>query len=163
MIVVSGLIYFFDSKIIFFKQKRVGENGKIFLILKFRSMPIKTKNIQSSKIKNVKISTIGSIIRRTNIDELPQFLNILKNEMSIVGPRPCLQSERKLIAYRKKNKSYYCKPGITGLAQINSYNGMSYIKKANFDGLYAKKITLFTDLKIIFKTFLYLLKPPPIY
>lgn len=163
MIFISILIYLFDSKIIFFKQKRIGKNGKIFLMYKFRSMPVKTKNIPSHRIKKVQISRIGSIIRRTNIDELPQFFNILQNKMSIVGPRPCIQLDNRLIAYRKKNKSFYCKPGLTGLAQVNSYNGMSLKKKAFFDGLYTKKITLWSDLKIIFKTFIYLFKPPPIY
>ena len=161
--IIIILIYFFDSGPIFFRHERVGNNGKNFLLLKFRSMPVGTKNLSSDKIEKVKISWIGKIIRRTNIDELPQLFNILKNEMSIVGPRPCATYQNKLIKYRRKNLSFFCKPGLTGLAQVNSYNAMSIQKKAYFDGLYKKNISLGGDLKIIFQTFLYLLKPPPIY
>jgi len=161
--IIIILIYFFDSGPIFFRHERVGNKGKKFLMLKFRSMPVGTKNLSSDKIGEVRVSWVGNIIRRTNIDELPQLFNILKNEMSIVGPRPCAPYQKKLIKYRRKNLSFYCKPGLTGLAQVNSYNDMSIQKKANFDALYKKNISLGTDLKIIFKTFSYLFKPPPIY
>ena len=162
-IIVAILILIFDSRPIFFKQKRIGIKGKVFYILKFRSMPVGTKNLPSDKIGKIQLGWVGYFIRRTNIDELPQLINILKNEMSIVGPRPSTLFQKKLIKLRKKNKSFFLKPGLTGLAQINSYDGMSVYKKANFDGKYVNQISLYVDVKIIFKTFFYLLKKPPIY
>lgn len=162
-IVVSILIFFFDKGPIFFYQTRIGKMGKKFTMIKFRSMPINTKNLPSDEIGKIKISKIGSFIRRTNIDELPQIFNILFNDMSFVGPRPPTLKQKKLIDYRKKNGSINCKPGLTGLAQISSYDGMSVEVKAKFDGLYFSEISFANDLKIIFKTFIYLFKPPPVY
>lgn len=137
--------------------------GNEFTIIKFRSMPINTVELPSNEIGKIKISKIGSFIRRTNIDELPQIFNILLNDMSFVGPRPPTLKQKKLIQYRIKNGSINCKPGLTGFAQISSYDGMSIQEKAKFDGMYLKKISFVTDLKIIIKTFFYLFKPPPIY
>lgn len=160
---VAVTIYFFDSGPVFFKQERIGKKGKKFLIFKFRSMPVQTKNLPSDQIGTVQLTSLGMFIRKSNLDELPQFFNILRNEMSIVGPRPCMTTQKKLIELRRKNSSWFCKPGLTGLAQVMSFDGMSIEKKAELDKIYAKKISLWNDLKIIFKTFLYLLKTPPTY
>jgi O-antigen biosynthesis protein WbqP len=163
LILISLVILFFDNTKIIFSQKRLGIKKKVFIIYKFRSLPINTKNLPSTKIKKIKIKFIGSVIRRTNLDELPQLYNVVKGDMSIVGPRPCLPNQKKLIELRDKKNIFNCKPGLTGLAQVSSYDGMSIYKKVSYDSVYVKKISLLKDLCIIFKTFLYLLKRPPIY
>ena len=162
-LLISILIILFDKGPIFFTQSRVGKNNKNFLFIKFRSLPIDTPNISSDKLGGIKISIIGKFIRRTSIDELPQLINILKGEMSFVGPRPALYSQKELIIARNNNGSIKCRPGLTGLAQINSYNNMSYQKKAKFDAIYFREISFLNDLLIISKTFNYLLSPPPVY
>ena len=162
-ILTAFLIKLFDSGPILFKQKRIGRNGAEFLFYKFRSMPVGTKNIPSDIINKVEITWVGKFIRRLNIDELPQLINILKGEMSIVGPRPSLPSQTDLNYLRKKNNSFKCIPGLTGLAQVNSFDGMTVNEKAKLDGEYYKKKSVIFDIKIILKTFLYVLKPPPKY
>ena len=163
LVLISLSILIFDKGPIFFAQKRVGRRNQTFKFIKFRSLPVETKNISSDKLSDIKISKIGKIIRRTNADELPQLINIIRGEMSIVGPRPCLPSQKKLISLRIKNKSINCRPGLTGLAQINSYDNMSIEKKAFFDCEYSNNISILLDISIILKTFFYLLSPPPKY
>ncbi len=162
-LIVIIAIFLFDKGPIFFTQKRIGKNGNPFLFFKFRSLPVGTINTPSSKLNKVKISIIGKIIRRTNIDELPQLLNILKGDMSIVGPRPSLPSQKKLNLLRSKGKSFFCRPGLTGLAQVSSFDNMSFKEKAILDEEYAEKTSLKLDIFIILKTFKYLLSPPPKY
>lgn len=146
-----------------FRQKRVGHKGRLFQVIKFRSLPVNTKNLPSVQASEIVPTRVGRVIRRTNIDELPQLINILNGEMSIVGPRPALPSQEQLLAMRKENGALNCKPGLTGLAQVKSYDGMAESEKAKLDGDYASNITFSRDLKIILKTFLYLTKRPPVY
>ncbi len=163
LLLVVVLIKLFDPGPVIFRQKRVGRNGACFTFLKFRSMPVNTGDIPSDQVGTVKIGPIGKFIRRTNIDELPQLFNILKGDMSIVGPRPPLEKQAELISLRRQNGALSCRPGLTGLAQVRSYDGMLVTQKATFDGEYAHSISLWNDVKIILQTFLYLLKPPPVY
>ncbi len=163
LVAVAILIAICDTGPIFFIQQRVGRYGNNFDFYKFRSMPIDTGNIASDKIGEVKLTWIGKFIRRTNIDELPQLLNIFKGDMSVVGPRPPIKNQSELIELRKKNGSIVCAPGLTGLAQIRSFDGMSAEEKAKFDAIYARNITFIGDLKIVFSTIVYLFKPPPVY
>jgi O-antigen biosynthesis protein WbqP len=163
MIIVAVLIKIIDPGPIIFKQSRVGKNGKSFSFFKFRSMPVNTGDLASDEVGQVKLTWVGKMIRRTNIDELPQLLNIIKGDMSIVGPRPPLSSQEELLEIRKKNNSLYTRPGLTGLAQVNSFDGMTVPQKADFDGEYIKDITFLNDVKIILNTVLYLFKPPPVY
>lgn len=163
MICVAVAILVGDPGPIIFRQLRVGKDGKDFVFMKFRSMPVNTGDIPSAELSAVTISAVGKFIRRTNLDELPQLFNILFGEMSIVGPRPSLPSQRDLIDVRLSNNALSCRPGLTGLAQVNSYNGMPLEKKASWDGVYASKITLWGDFSIILKTFSYLMRPPPVY
>lgn len=162
-IVVALLIKLFDSGPIIFCQKRVGFKGKSFVLYKFRSMPVSTGDVPSHQLGSVRITWVGKWIRRTNIDELPQLLNILKGDMSIVGPRPPIPFQTELIERRRQNGALFCRPGLTGLAQISSFDGMSASEKAACDGEYAKSVSLRADLLIIIKTFAYLFKRPPIY
>ncbi len=163
IILIALLIIIFDPGPVIFKQKRIGRNGAIFWFYKFRSMPVNTEDIPSDKLGAVWLSPIGKFIRRTNIDELPQLYNILKGDMSIVGPRPPIPSQIELVEARRKSGALSCRPGLTGLAQINSFDGMTIIQKAELDGRYAASQCLTGDLKIILGTFSYLLKPPPVY
>jgi O-antigen biosynthesis protein WbqP len=164
LMVVTGIfIKIFDPGPVFFRQIRVGSNGRLFSFYKFRSMPVDTGDIPSDQVGKVELTWVGSLIRRTNIDELPQLFNILIGDMSIVGPRPSLPTQHELIGYRKENGALTCRPGLTGLAQISSFDGMKVIEKANLDGKYARSISFSNDISIILKTFGYLLKPPPVY
>ena len=163
MLLTSTLIFLEDGRPVVFRQRRVGANGVSFVLFKFRSMPVETASISSEKAGNLKITRVGGIIRRTNIDEIPQLFNILRGDMSIVGPRPALPSQDGLVEIRKTNGSSRLRPGLTGLAQINSYDGMTPSAKAEYDGRYVSQITLLGDLGIILRTFGYLLSRPPVY
>lgn len=162
-IVIGTIIFLQDFGQPIFKQMRVGKGGKEFMFYKFRSMPLKTPNVESHQKDKLKITPFGKFIRRTNLDELPQFLNVLKGDMSFIGPRPPIPSQEKLIDLRRKNKSLDLKPGLTGWAQVNSYDNMPEDVKANFDGEYADRISFKMDLLILFKTVIYFTKKPPTY
>lgn len=146
-----------------FRQQRVGAGGRSFTFYKLRSMPVDTGDIPSDQLAAIHVSAVGRFIRRTNFDELPQLFNILKGDMSFVGPRPPIPLQAELIALRRENGALACRPGLTGLAQVNSYDGMSVGQKAGFDGDYAQRITFLGDFGIVLRTFGYLLKPPPKY
>ena len=126
-------------------------------------MPLNTSNIPSDEISELNLNWLSNFIRRTNIDELPQFYNILKGDMSVVGPRPALPSQKELIDFRQKNGVMLFRPGLTGLAQISAYDGMQNNIKVEYDVKYVRSITFISDIFIILKTLIYLLKPPPIY
>ncbi|MCC2606138.1 sugar transferase [Planctobacterium marinum] len=162
-IITAILIKLFDPGPLIFSQMRVGRDAKEFRFFKFRSMPVNTGDIPSDKIGKVKLTWIGKLIRRTNIDELPQLYNILIGDMSIVGPRPPIPAQKDLVEARKLNGSIGLRPGLTGLAQVNSFDGMTVSQKAEFDGIYTKNFGFLQDLKIILNTILYLFKPPPTY
>ena len=163
LIIVVCLILLYDPGPVLFSHKRVGRNGFLFRFYKFRSMPVDTPKVPSDCLGDVQLTFIGKFIRRTNIDELPQLFNILKGDMSIVGPRPPLPDQVELISLRRKNGSLDLRPGLTGLAQIRSFSGMNYSQKAFFDGQYANSYGLMLDLRIIIETVAYLFKPPPVY
>jgi O-antigen biosynthesis protein WbqP len=126
-------------------------------------MPVNTANVSSEQVHLIKITLFGKFIRRTNIDELPQLINILKGDMSLIGPRPSLPNQTALIEIRSQNGTYDCRPGLTGLAQVNSYDYMPVEEKASWDGVYAGDITFMNDVKIVLKTLVYLTKKPPVY
>jgi len=161
--VTAAAIRLEDKGPALFRQQRVGSGGVEFTMLKFRSMPVETPSLPSDVIGTARITRTGRVIRRLNVDELPQLLNIIRGEMSIVGPRPALATQTEVIAERTRNDALTLRPGLTGLAQVNSFDGMSPIEKALFDGEYAERITLAGDIRIALKTFGYLLKPPPTY
>ncbi|HTM98851.1 MAG TPA: sugar transferase [Pedobacter sp.] len=163
LLICSIIIFLQDFGPVIFKHKRVGRDGEEFWFYKFRSMPVNTPNVQSSETSKLKITAFGKFIRRTSIDELPQLFNIIKGDMSIIGPRPPIPTQYGLIALRKENGALKCRPGLTGLAQVNSYDFMPEEAKASFDGVYAAKISFISDLKILLQTFLYLTKKPPTY
>lgn len=163
MLLLALLIKLFDPGPVIFKQQRIGKDGATFNFYKFRSMPVNTGDLPSDKVGKVQLTWIGRLIRRTNLDELPQLFNVLKGDMSIVGPRPPIPSQTELTERRRDNGALRCRPGLTGLAQISSFDGMSVAQKAEFDGKYAEHVSFTSDIVIILRTFTYLLKPPPVY
>lgn len=126
-------------------------------------MPLNTANVPSSEVSKIKVTPFGKFIRRSNLDELPQLFNILKGDMSIIGARPGLPTQVALVAMRREENVYSARPGLTGLAQVNSYDNMPESEKAAWDGKYVSDITFVKDFRIILKTFVYLTKKPPTY
>jgi len=160
---ISLAILIEDGPPVIFKQRRIGRHGNQFIIYKFRSMAKNVGDIPSAEAKNVYITRVGRVIRRLSLDELPQLINVIKGDMSIVGPRAALPSQVRLCQLRKELGVTSLRPGLTGLAQVNSYDGMPENEKAKWDAIYASNLAFVTDLNIILKTFLYILKPPPVY
>jgi lipopolysaccharide/colanic/teichoic acid biosynthesis glycosyltransferase len=152
-----------DGGRVIFRQRRVGRGGRIFTLLKFRSMPENVGDVPSAVAGRLEITRVGRFIRRTNLDELPQLVNILRGDMSVVGPRPALPSQQRLVDLRTATGAVACAPGLTGLAQIRAYTGMSEDEKAACDAEYASDITLWRDALIIARTVSYLFRPPPVY
>ncbi|MBU5331129.1 sugar transferase [Anaerocolumna aminovalerica] len=146
----------FDSKgPVLFKQKRVGIRKKYFYILKFRTMRIDTpKDTPTHLLENPEqwITKVGKFLRKTSLDELPQIINILKGDMSIIGPRPALWNQYDLIKEREKYGANDVPVGLTGWAQINGRDELEIEVKAMLDGEYAEKIGFLMDLKCFFKT-----------
>ncbi|WP_455540010.1 sugar transferase [Terrisporobacter sp.] len=146
---------------IIFKQKRYGKNKTPFYIYKFRTMSLEApKNVSTNEFSNSKqyITKTGNILRRTSIDELPQLFNVLVGEMSLIGPRPVILKEKNLIIAREKYGANDIKPGLTGWAQVNGRDKLSVEEKAKLDGYYVENMSIFMDLKCIFKTIKYVLK-----
>ena len=141
-----------------FVQKRVGRNLKYFLLIKFRTMPIKTRSAGTHLTKDVKLTSFGYFLRQTKLDEIPQLLNVLLGDMSLVGPRPCLLNQRKLISARKKKGLFKVRPGITGLAQISGINMKTPIFLAKTDLIMIRKMSLFNYFYYIIRTILTLIK-----
>jgi O-antigen biosynthesis protein WbqP len=151
-----------DSKgPILFKQKRVGRHKKHFNILKFRTMKIDTpKDTPTHMLENPEqyITRMGKFLRKTSLDELPQIINILKGDMSIIGPRPALWNQFDLIEERDKYDVHKLYPGITGYAQIKGRDTLPISDKAALDGEYVKKISLWLDIRIFIGTFISVFK-----
>ena len=146
-----------DSKgPIIFKQIRIGKNSKPFYIYKFRSMKTDAPNLSTEEFINASDFTtkVGKFIRKTSIDELPQLVNILKGDMSIVGPRPVIEREVRLLEIRKECNVDSILPGITGLAQINGRDNIDDYEKVKYDFEYLSKRNLVLDIKIIINTVL---------
>ena len=163
-----------DDGPIFFTQKRIGENGKMFRLYKFRTMVVDADKILMEKLKTDKefkekylsyrkvenddrITKIGKVLRKTSLDEFPQFVNVLKGEMSLVGPRPYLHREK------KDMEGYYdyiikCKPGITGLWQVSGRSQNTFKERLKLDIEYYNNRGLWYDIKLVFKTVLSVFK-----
>ncbi|MEV5029131.1 sugar transferase [Paenibacillus sp. LPE1-1-1.1] len=157
LIVVSVLIKMDSKGPVFFKQKRIGKNKRHFYILKFRTMRIGTpKDTPTHMLQdpNAFITKLGQFLRKSSLDELPQIINILKGEMSIIGPRPALWNQYDLIAERDKYGANDILPGLTGWAQINGRDELPIEVKAKLDGEYVDKIGLWMDVKCFFGTIL---------
>lgn len=146
---------------VFFKQKRVGIHKKIFYIHKFRTMRIDTpKDMPTHMLENPEryITKVGAFLRKTSLDELPQFFDVLVGNMSVIGPRPALWNQDDLIAERDKYGANDVMPGVTGWAQINGRDELEIALKAKFDGEYVAKLNFIFDVKCFFGTIISVLK-----
>ncbi len=138
---------------VIYKQKRIGINNEVFVMYKFRSM-LNTKNKNGELLPDsIRLTKLGKILRKTSLDELPQFFNVLIGNMSIIGPRPCILKDA-IFFDKYSKKRLLVKPGITGLAQVSGRNGLDWGQKIEKDLEYIKNISFFLDLKILFKTVL---------
>lgn len=141
----------------FFFQLRPGKNGRIFKIVKFKTMNDK-KDANGQLLSDAqRLTAVGSFVRKTSLDEIPQLLNVLKGDMSLVGPRPLLTHYLHLYT-DFQNRRHEVKPGITGWAQVNGRNAISWDKKFEYDVWYVKHICFILDLKILLSTILKVLK-----
>lgn len=135
----------------FFIQKRPGKNGKIFSIVKFKTMNDKKDNSGQLLSDAERLTAVGSFVRKTSLDEIPQLLNVIKGDMSLIGPRPLLTHYLHL--YNDfQNRRHEVKPGITGWAQVNGRNAISWDKKFEYDVWYVDNISFGLDCKILLKT-----------
>ena len=168
-IIIALLVKLSSRGPIFFLQKRIGKNKKSFNCIKFRTMHPEAEDIlenliinnealrkefeETHKLKNdPRITNIGKFLRKTSLDEIPQFLNVIKMEMSIVGPRPIVKKE--ILKYGKSYKKVISiKPGITGLWQVSGRNNLSYKRRVILDCLYVDNMSPIIDLRIIIRTF----------
>ncbi len=157
MISVAVLIYLWDGKPILFVQERPGYKEKIFKIYKFRTMTNERDKNGNLLPDEKRLKGIGKIIRSLSLDELPQLFNVLKGDMSFVGPRPLLVEYLPLYNERQR-KRHDVKPGITGLAQVMGRNALSWKEKFEYDVYYVENLSFWLDLKIILLTIWKVLK-----
>ena len=160
MIIVALIIKIDDPGPAIFKQKRVGKDKKLFWLYKFRSMKVSTPDIPTHLLDNPDqyMIKVGKFIRKTSIDELPQLFNILKGDMSVIGPRPALWNQDDLIAERDKYHANDVRPGLTGWAQINGRDELEIPVKAKLDGEYIEKLSFSFDVKCFIGTIASVLK-----
>lgn len=166
LVLVVALLVMLDGHSPFYAQQRVGKDGRVFSMLKLRSMVPNADRILSDYLRtnqearaewnrtqklrdDPRITLIGRVIRKTSLDELPQFWNVFRGDMSVVGPRPMMPSQRDLYP----GQAYYAlKPGITGFWQIGDRNETSFAARARYDADYYKRVSLVTDVTVIAKT-----------
>ena len=156
VMVTIGLFFANDGKPFFF-QLRPGKNGKIFKIIKFKTMTDKKDENGNLLPDADRLTKIGSFVRKTSLDEIPQLLNVIKGDMSLVGPRPLLPQYLELYNdfQRRRNE---VKPGITGWAQVNGRNSISWEKKFEYDVWYVDNVSFLLDIKILILTVLKVVK-----
>lgn len=156
LIILSLFVFFSMGNPIFFKQERIGKNNKPFIMYKFRTMrePKKGENRLLSDADRV--TKVGAFLRKTSLDELPEIINVIKGEMSLVGPRPLLDLHLELFS-EEQLKRHDVKPGMTGLAQVMGRQSLSFTQRTDLDVKYVENLSLWLDIKIIVKTVLVVL------
>lgn len=151
ILIIAGIINMGGNP--FFTQERPGKDGKIFKLVKFKSMNNRRDENGELLPDELRLTAYGKFIRNTSLDELPELINILKGDMAIVGPRPLLV--RYLTRYNATQaRRHEVRPGLTGLAQVNGRNAISWEKKFKYDVEYVDNVSLFLDIKIMLKTVL---------
>jgi undecaprenyl phosphate N,N'-diacetylbacillosamine 1-phosphate transferase len=154
--VISLLLYVYNGSV-FFYQERPGKNEKPFKIIKFKSMSDK-RDAEGKLLPDIqRITKVGAFIRKTSMDELPQLFNVLRGDMSLVGPRPLLFKYIPLYQ-NEQRKRHDVRPGITGWAQVNGRNSIRWTEKFKFDVYYVENISFLFDIKILWMTFLKVVK-----
>ena len=152
VLLLLTLIGFFDTGSPVFRQVRVGRNKKPFTLVKFRTMKLNTASVASHLASSSSITPFGHFLRRTKLDELPQLWNVLKGEMSLVGPRPGLFNQEELTAARDEHGVYEVRPGITGLSQINEIDMSTPDLLAETDARMIAEMSVYNYFKYIFQT-----------
>ncbi|MFM2112361.1 MAG: hypothetical protein RLZZ271_1021 [Pseudomonadota bacterium] len=145
-------IGYWDTRSPLFLQQRVGQNKRLFTLVKFRTMRPGTLSVATHLADASAVTRFGQFMRATKLDELPQLWNVLKGEMSLVGPRPCLPSQDELIAERDRHRVFEARPGITGLAQVNEIDMSTPLLLAQTDARMIENLNLATYWKYIFMT-----------
>ena len=154
ILVVLYIWGLFDTGSPLFSQQRVGRNQKPFLLIKFRTMRLETETLPTHLVNVSVVTPMGSILRTSKLDELPQLWNVLKGEMSLIGPRPCLLNQTEVIFERSSRGLFSFRPGITGLSQINNIDMSTPKLLAETDAEMIYNLTTGNYLKYIFKTIL---------
>lgn len=142
----------FDTGSPIFKQQRVGKNQHLFTLIKFRTMSLESQSVATHLANKDLVTRFGKFLRKSKLDELPQLFNVLKGEMSLVGPRPCLPSQEELIRVREEKGVFTVLPGITGLAQINQIDMSTPIKLAQVDQTMISSLNIQSYFNYIFAT-----------
>lgn len=154
VLVFITIIGYLDTGSPVFRQERVGRNKKPFILVKFRTMSVDTASVASHLASTTSITKMGGFLRKTKLDELPQLWNVLKGEMSLVGPRPGLFNQEELTKAREEKGVYLVRPGITGLAQINDIDMSTPELLAKTDAKMIREMSLKNYFKFIFQTVL---------
>ena len=153
---LSCAVLFLMGSPIFFKQERIGKNNKPFIMYKFRTMR-EPKDGENRLLSDAdRVTKLGAFLRKTSLDELPEIINVIKGEMSLVGPRPLLDLHLELFDESQKRR-HDVKPGMTGLAQVMGRQSLSFTQRTNLDVKYVDNLSLWLDVKIIVKTILVVL------
>ena len=156
LILLSILVFLSMGSPIFFKQERIGKNNKPFIMYKFRTMR-EPKDGENRLLSDAdRVTKLGTFLRKTSLDELPEIINVIKGEMSLVGPRPLLDLHLELFDENQKRR-HDVKPGMTGLAQVMGRQSLSFTQRTNLDVKYVDNLSLWLDVKIIVKTILVVL------
>lgn len=157
MLLVVIMLYVTGHRKVFFTQQRVGKDDNIFTLVKFRSMTEKKDPNGNLLPDEKRLTRFGAMLRKTSLDELPQLYNVLKGDMSLIGPRPLLVQYLPLYSEEQKMR-HLVRPGITGMAQVNGRNAISWKKKFEYDVWYVKHASFMVDCKILLTTFKKVLK-----
>ncbi len=152
ILLIVTLIGFFDTGSPIFRQERVGRHKQPFVLIKFRTMAVNTESVATHLASSSSITRFGSFLRKTKLDELPQLWNVLKGDMSLVGPRPGLFNQQELIQAREKYNIYAVRPGITGLAQVNEIDMSTPTLLAKTDAKMLSNLTVIDYFSYIFLT-----------
>lgn len=155
LVIVALVVYIDDRGKVIFSQKRVGRNGKQFRLYKFRTMRMDTpKYMATSDVDDPDkyITRVGRVLRKLSLDEIPQLFNVLKGDMSLVGPRPLIPNEEEIHTMRERFGVYTVRPGVTGLAQINGRDLVTPAEKVRWDVRYVEHFGIGIDVKILFAT-----------
>lgn len=161
LLLIISLVIKLDSKgPVLFSQRRIGRNNKEFVLYKFRTMRTDAPNVATHLLKDPQsyITPFGKFLRKSSLDELPQFINIIKGDMTFLGPRPALYNQYDLIKLRTKCGVHTLRPGVSGWAQVNGRDCLELSEKVDYDFYYLKHHNLILDIKILFFTVLKVLK-----